>query len=133
MSDVWQACVWAKPIAEGFGGTFQSPSGRIRVLARKAAFFTASFKDLMFILNEEKMILALLDDFHQTLDECNDFLFDFQALQNGQGFDKRPADSPEITYKMARYMYTDDEIAVLEERIDLQQHFMQAKMDDIVL
>lgn len=120
-------------MAEGFGGTFTEPSGRVKVLESKAISFTTSFQALIYILNQEHMILAWADDFRQTFDECDDFLSDFQALQRGETFGKRLASLPDITYKMARYMYTDDEIAVLEQRIDLQLHVMHAKMDDIVL
>lgn len=133
MALICQNCATAKPLAEGFDGTLRNPSLRVRLFARKAVSFKATFEDLQFILNEENITLEWIDSFYQTHDECNDFLFDFEDLQNGRGFDKRPAQLPDIPYKMARYTYTDAEIALLEEKIDLQLHIMNAKMNDIVL
>lgn len=133
MSEIWRTCCKAQPLALGFGGTFRRPSQVVKRLANEMASFQVAFKDLEFVLKRENTTVEWIDGFRQTFDECNDFLFDFQALQDGRDFDKRPTGFPDIPYTMGRYMYTDAEIAFLGERVGLQLNVMHAKMDDIVL
>jgi hypothetical protein len=126
-SDSWRACCEARPLA------FHQPSWRIRRLASHMSAFHIAFRDLEFILHGDSPTVEWVEDFRQTFDECDDFLFDFQALQAGQEFDNRPAGLPKLPYKMGRYMYTDAEIDSLKERVDVQLDIMNARLDNIVL
>jgi hypothetical protein len=72
-----------------------------------------------------------IDQLRQTLDECDDFLFDYQDLQNGKPFENRPSSLPGVQYRMPRYIYTDSEIVALERRIEIQLQIMRAKIDCI--
>ena len=84
-----------QPLACGFRGTFGQPSWRVKRLAIAMASFQVAFQDLDFILKGEKTFEGI-DSFRQTWDECNDFLFDFQVLQGGREFDKRPTRLPDL-------------------------------------
>lgn len=130
---MWATCCEARPLALGFQGTFRQPSRRVGRLARKMSAFCNAFKDLEFVLEGENTTVEGIDGFRQTFEECDEFLSDFQSLQAGQDFDKRPTGFPELPYKMGRYMYTDTEIDSLEARVDIQLNIMNAKMDDVVL
>jgi hypothetical protein len=133
MSHVWATCCEARPLALGFQGTFHQPSRQVKRLAQKMAAFCNAFKDLEFVLEGENTTVEWIDGFRQTFEECDEFLSDFQSLQAGQGFEKRPTGFPKLPYKMGSYMYTDTEIANLEARVDIQLNIMNAKMDDVAL
>jgi hypothetical protein len=133
MSQLWGPSCEAQPLALAFHGTFRKPSRQIRRLAKKMAAFHAAFKDLEFVLEEENTTVEWINGFHQTFDECDDFLSDFDSLQAGQDFYGRPAALSELPYKMGRYMYTDPEVTRLEARVDIQLNILNAKMDNVVL
>jgi hypothetical protein len=95
--------------------------------------FHDTFQGLQFMLKEENLAVEWVDGLHQTLDECCDFLYDFEKLQDGQDFDKRSTGFPDIPYKMGRYMYTDAEVVALKERIEFQHDVMDAKIDHLLL
>jgi hypothetical protein len=133
MSESLRACREARPLALGFGGAFQQPSRHVKRLASDMSAFHTAFKDLEFVLGGENTAVEWIDECRQTFEECEDFLSDFQSLQTGRDFDKRPTSFLELPYKMGRYMYTDTEIASLEARLHIQLNIMNAEMDDVVL
>ncbi|KAH0556497.1 hypothetical protein GP486_005608 [Trichoglossum hirsutum] len=118
-----------RPLACGFNGSLIRPSDRVKKLASDITAFQTTFRELETILKEGKTTVERIDEFRQTLDECDDFLFDYQNLQDGKSFDKRPALLPDIQYRMPRYVYTDSEIAALESRIEIQLKIMHAKIN----
>lgn len=123
----------AKPLALGFGGSFLKPSSKVHALANSFIDFSKTYPPFREILAQDGTTLEFIDDFVQTWDECNDFLYDFESLQRGAAWTKRQPLVPGPSHRLARYVYSREDFGRLERRLELQLYIMYAKMDDIVL
>jgi hypothetical protein len=126
----------ARPLAEGFGGSFLCPSPEIHALEHSFIDFIKTYRQCREILSRAGTTLEFIDDYAQTWDEGSDFLYDYTELQRGAAWRKRqPLDPlvPVPSHRLARYVYTKADIIRLQRRLELQLYIMYAKMDDIAL
>lgn len=136
MTDLWQACKRAKPLALGFGGAYGAPSERIERLSKLVDSFLYTFENLEDISKRQNAFVERISTFTQTFDECTDFVYDYDDLKrNAKKFDKRePAsDRVQLQYQLPRYVYTDEDIIKFEDRLRFQLYAMDVKLDDIIL
>jgi len=129
----WTESLQAEPLALGFGGTRGNISGRIQRLATKINLYPKTFQDFRDISKKRQKGIERFETYAQTLEECADFLYDYNSVKTGAAFSTRMSGSPELPWKIPRYVYSNDDIARFEERIDLQLAIMRATMDDLVL
>lgn len=123
----------AKALALGFGGTYRDPAPQIQTLANSVIDFHKSHSPFREILSREKITIEFLDDFDQTWDECNEFLYDFATFRGEVRSAQYRSTDPEPPHRPASYLYNDGDIAQLARRVELQLHIMHAKMNDVLL
>jgi hypothetical protein len=133
LMDLWLESKNAKPLALGFGGTPDNISDRIKLLSSKIKLFPNTFRDFNYILEKRGLSIIPFESLLRSLDECNDFLYDYSGSRIGVYLRKRRMKSPELKYLVPRYVYTDDDIINLEKRIDLQLKTMCAQINDVLL
>jgi hypothetical protein len=131
--DIWRESQNAGPLALGFGGAHDRISDRIQNLSSKIDLFPRTFGDFKYALDQKSQLITPFENFLHTLDECNDFLYDFAVLQNEPYSRKRRLESPRLEYPVPRYVYTEKEIVSLENRIDFQLKVMRAHINHLLL
>jgi hypothetical protein len=115
-----------------FGSNFDA-------IRSKFATFERTYLDLLELLKSDNKSIDVLDALtcpppSQTLHEYSDFKYDVDApRQDVEPFSKRKLESPDLPYKVARYVYTDADIRELHTKLDWQIRIMDGKMDDMVL
>jgi hypothetical protein len=130
----WVDSKTAGPLALGFGGTYNKISDRVGVLSSSVGPFPSTFKNFKTLLEKRKRQVQHFEIFLRTLDECHDFLYDFFGLKNGTAsFGKRLMESPNLTYRVPRYVYTSAEILGFENRSKLLLNYMHAKINHLLM
>ncbi|OOQ85830.1 hypothetical protein PEBR_24007 [Penicillium brasilianum] len=121
MSQLWAACAEAGPLAA-------LPQGRIQGIAQRFHAFYRAFRCFRRVLRHQHTTLESYHEYQQTWDECNDFLHHNPVfcLQ-----DTLPQTN--LLHENACYVYNSSDLDLLERRLDLQLHIMNAKLDDIIL
>ncbi|RFU34689.1 hypothetical protein B7463_g1659, partial [Scytalidium lignicola] len=133
---LWQASKPAKPLSLGFNGAYGAPSKDIESLAITINRFLYTFDNLEVISKRQNTLVERLPSFVQTLDECRDFVYDYEdQKKKSKKFGKRElvSESVKLSYKLPRYVYTDEDIQKFEERLRFHLYAMEATLDDIML
>lgn len=135
----WIASRDADLLASGLSRTNPPPVSTFDAIESKFRNFEKTSLELLEILRRNNKTIDVLDallhsSLWQTQDEYNDFKYDSDALRRGAGsFSKRELKLPSLPYKVARYVYTDDDIVRLENKLDWQIRIMREKMNEMVL
>lgn len=140
MSDLWTLSRDANLLALGLARQAPPPALTFNTIHAKFAAFERTYLNLLELLRRDNKSVEVLDalthhpPLSQTLDEYEDFKFDADTLRRGvTSFSKRELDIPFLPYNVARYVYTDDDIRQLNNKMDWQIRIMDGKMDDMVL
>ncbi|KAJ5151211.1 uncharacterized protein N7482_010463 [Penicillium canariense] len=121
MSQLWVDCAKAVPLAA-------LPLQDIQGIAGRFQAFYRNFRCFHSILQYQHAAFELYHEFQQTWDECNDFIY--------HRLEWCPQDiTPQtnLLHETACYIYNPSDLDLLERRLDLQLHVMNAKLDDIIL
>jgi hypothetical protein len=121
MSKVWTACAEAGPLAS-------FPPEKLQTTAQNFHAFYSTFRCFQRILRHQNTTLELYHEFQQTWDECIDFFH-----HNPTWLHEGTIPQPTLLHQNACYVYTSADLDVLERRVNLQLHIMNAKIDDIIL
>jgi hypothetical protein len=119
MLQVWQASRDARALAS-------YPDAE--ALAPSITSFHNTFDDFVKLCDRSGSPIEARDHFFRTWDECDDFLHDYDAIQNGATKLRGPRPC-----RGARYVYTELDVKDFGRRVGLLLYIMQAKMDDILL
>ncbi|KAJ9209322.1 hypothetical protein DTO166G4_9085 [Paecilomyces variotii] len=120
-SQLWADCRIAGPLA-------MLPVGKLVALAKSFRSYFEVFPCFREIISHQNTSIEFFDDFQQTWDECIDFIHQNPSWHRGNA-------SPQLTllHQTAYYVYNNKDLAILERRLELQLHIMNAKIDDILL
>ncbi|KAJ5175439.1 uncharacterized protein N7482_001316 [Penicillium canariense] len=120
MSKLWAACAEAGPLAA-------LPLEKIQGIACAFQAFYRTFRCFRRILRHQRTTLESYHEFQQTWDECNDF------LHHNPGWRQDTVPQTTLLHEIACYVYNHEDLDLLEKRLQLQLHIMNAKLDDIIL
>lgn len=121
MSQLWVACAQAGPLAA-------LPPEKTQGIAKRFHAFYRTFRCFRRILRFQHTTLESYHEFKQTWDECNDFLH-----HNPRWRCQDTTPQTNMLHETACYVYNPSDLDLLERRVDLQLHIMNAKLDDIIL
>jgi hypothetical protein len=121
MLQLWVACAQAGPLAA-------LPPDRIQGIAKRFHAFYRTFRCFRRILRFQHTTLESYHEFQQTWDECNDFLH-----HNPRWGRQDTTPQTNLLHETSCYVYNPSDLDLLERRVDLQLHIMNAKLDDIIL
>lgn len=122
MSKLWADCLIAGPLA-----SLPVDQQFVGLVHRFRRFFRM-FPCFREILRHQNASIEFFDDFQQTWDECIDFLYHNPSWRHGN-----TEPQPTLLHRTACYVYNNSDLAVLERRLELQLHIMNAKINDILL
>jgi hypothetical protein len=159
----WTASLESNILALSLTRITPPPVSTFDAIDSKFKIFEKTYHDLLEILRRVRKTVDVLDNLnycslHQTLDEYDDFKYDADVLRQSPGAGertglfKRTIELPTpISYQIPRYVYNDNGIRQLENKIgkqdklwnrfnasnytllDWQIRIMKATMSDIVL
>ena len=121
MSQLWVASAEAVPLAA-------LPPQKIQGIAKGYQAFYRTFRCFRRILRYQHTTLESYHEFQQTWDECNDFFY-----HNPEWRPKDTLLQTTLLQEISCYVYNESDLDVLQRRLDLQLHVMNAKLDDIIL
>jgi hypothetical protein len=128
----WTASLESNLLALSLTRITPSPVSTFDAIENKFKIFEKTYHDLLGILRRVRKTIDVLDNLnycslHQTLDEYDDFKYDADLLRKspsargGTGLFKRTLELPTpIGYQIPRYVYNDNGIRQLENKIGKQ-------------
>jgi hypothetical protein len=125
----WTASLNSNLLVLGLTRTTPPPVSTFDAIDNKFKEFEKTYFELLQILRRVGKTIDVLDNLnycslHQTLDEYDDFKYDVDTMRKSAGvvvgaeLFKRPLESqPPLPYQISRYVYNDEGIRQLENKI----------------
>lgn len=104
------------------------PLEKLQWIAQTFHLFHHTFECFRRILQDQRTTLELFDQFQQTYDEGTDFFY-HNPTWRGECI----AVQSTSLHESACNVYNNSDLDLLERRLELQLHIMNAKIDDIIL